>query len=79
MNKINDDILKVSTTVTEFSLSGWIFVGRGHARAAAYSPFLLSNTHLVYTTEDLRPPTIEMTRFFGWMQPEKSAYALRID
>jgi hypothetical protein len=46
--------------------------------AAAYSPFRLSNTHLVYTTEDLRPTAVELTRFFDWMQSEKSTYALRI-
>ena len=48
------------------------------AEPAAYSPFARPNTHLVYTTEHLRPGPVERTRFFGCVPPEKSAYALRI-
>jgi hypothetical protein len=63
MNEINDGILKVSTTATEFSYAESIFIARTR-EAAAYSPFPPSNTHLVYTTEDLRPAAVELTHFF---------------
>jgi hypothetical protein len=77
MNEINDGILKVSTTATEFSYAESIFIARTR-EAAAYSPFPPSNTHLVYTTEDLRPAAVELTHFFDWVRLEKSTYARRI-
>ena len=47
-------------------------------RAAAYSPFRRSKTHLVYTTEDLRGRFVDRTHFFGRVHPEKRGYALPI-
>lgn len=40
--------------------------------AEAYSSCTRSNTHLVYTTEDLRLRSAELTRFFGWECPKKA-------
>jgi hypothetical protein len=77
MNEINGSTLKVSTTATEFSHAACIFFARMR-EAAAYSPFPPSNTHLVYTTEDLRLTAVELTRFFDRGRPEKSTYAPRI-
>jgi hypothetical protein len=77
MNEINGGTLKVSTTATEFSYAACIFF-REDARSSSLLSVPLSNTHLVYTTEDLRPTAVELTRFFDWMQSEKSIYALRI-
>ncbi len=37
-----------------------------------YSAFLQSNTHLVYTTDDLGPRAVELTRFFGQFTPKKA-------
>jgi hypothetical protein len=54
------------------------FRSQRDAQRTSYSPYSRSNTHLVYTTEDLRLRTVELTRFFGWGSGEKSAYTQRI-
>jgi hypothetical protein len=77
MNEINGGIPKVSTIAMEFSNSARISFA-GTLDAAAYSPFPRSNTHLVYTTEHLRPRAVEVTHFFSWMTAENSDYALPI-
>jgi hypothetical protein len=77
MNEINDGTLKVYTTATEFSYAASIFFARTR-EAAAYSPFPLSNSRLVYTTEDFQPAPVERIHFFDWVRPERSTYALRI-
>jgi hypothetical protein len=53
------------------------FCSKRTREATAYSPSLRSNTHLVYTTEDLGPRAVELTRFFGEFTPKKARLPAR--
>jgi hypothetical protein len=48
------------------------FCSKRTGEATAYSPSLRSNTHLVYTTEDLGPRGLNRLAFLGEFTPKKA-------
>jgi hypothetical protein len=75
MNEIKGDIPKVSTTATEFLMHA-DFCSKRAREASLLS--ISRGRPSTWSTLDLGPRAVELTRFFG-ISPRKSDYALRID